>query len=551
MFAATGAIWLGVFVVLPWCLQEVPPFIADLLRFGDGNPSGDGATGLDGLLAALGISGVLAASVKTFSEYAVKQGRAHLPLIVKFAVGVVLPLLGVLVFLDQLEFAAANGPSGRMLGFGIGMNLGLLPAVLASDIGRFVIVVIGLFLLGTIDAHSWSLFPFYKRRLSEAYTIGRTKPMEAAEVPYEQGPILIAPSTAPPGDRSSRAARALRKTGHSYLTNESKDGHPGPQLVMCCAANVADAAVAPPGRRSVSFSVSREVLGSAELGWMTTTSYFDRLKPRRLSDVTLPSLMAISGAAVSPGMGKMSRGPTDSLLALLNIRLGVWIPSPAAVHDLPDGRTWRAWPWWGWYVREVFGWFPSRASFLYVSDGGHWENLGLVELFRRGCTEIYCVSAAGDGRDSFSTIGEALALARELFGVESKVDLEPLRPPASAPQTPGTRSLRRRLSPDVSDDDATRANTWAPQGDVNGTFTYPDGRSGRIVIIEANLAEAVPWDVQAWAEGNEAFPDDPTTDQLFSHRQFESYRALGRSQMNNALDRPQSETESTPASPIV
>ncbi len=397
-------------------------------------------------------------------------------------------------------------------------------------------------MLATIDAHSWSLFPFYKRRLSEAYTIGRTAPDEIGEVPYEEGPILIAPSTAPARRARWRALtnvpepeRALRSVGHSYLSNErSEDGSRGPELVMCCAANVADANVAPPGRRSVSFSVSREVIGSAELGWMDTTTYFDRLGRRRLSDVTLPSLMAISGAAVSPGMGKMSRGPTDSLLALLNIRLGVWLPSPAAVHGLPAGRLWRGLPWWGWYIREVLGWFPSRASYLYVSDGGHWENLGLVELFRRGCTEIYCISAAGDGRDSFSTIGEALALARELFGVECELDLSPLRPP-EAPAQPAPRSLRRRRSTTASDADAARANSWASSGHVEGTFRYPGGPLNRIVILEANLADGIPWDVQSWAESNDAFPDDPTTDQLFSHRQFESYRALGRTQMSSAL----------------
>jgi hypothetical protein len=46
-------------------------------------------------------------------------------------------------------------------------------------------------------------------------------------------------------------------------------------------------------------------------------------------------------------------------------------------------------------------------AFLYVTDGGHWENLGLVELLRRGCTKIYCFDAAGDKEQTFFTIGEA------------------------------------------------------------------------------------------------------------------------------------------------
>ena len=54
----------------------------------------------------------------------------------------------------------------------------------------------------------------------------------------------------------------------------------------------------------------------------------------------------------------------------------------------------------------------EKNAYLYVSDGGHWENLGLVELLRRGCTRIVCINAGGDHQDSFGTIGEAMALAR-------------------------------------------------------------------------------------------------------------------------------------------
>jgi hypothetical protein len=233
-------------------------------------------------------------------------------------------------------------------------------------------------------------------------------------------------------------------------------------------------------------------------------------------------------------MGKMSRGPIDALLALLNVRLGVWLPSPAVVQTRGENSRWKRLPWWGWYLCEVLGRFPKSAKYLYVSDGGHWENLGLVELFRRGCTRIYCISAAGDGPESFSTIGEAIALAREEVGVDLSVDLSKLRRPSKSPDSL-SRPLRRR--PKAKTAEQLADADWATAGHVLGTFTYPPTKPGGetvrgvIVILEANLAEDVPWDVQTWAEGNIAFPDDPTTDQLFSHRQFESYRALGRAQM--------------------
>lgn len=69
-----------------------------------------------------------------------------------------------------------------------------------------------------------------------------------------------------------------------------------------------------------------------------------------------------------------------------------------------------------------------RRRFVYISDGGHWGNLGLVELLRRGCTEILCLDASGDQVDTFHTIGSAIALARDELRIEIDLDLTPLRP---------------------------------------------------------------------------------------------------------------------------
>ena len=175
MFAITGGAWLVLFVVLPWCVQEVPPFLSELLHIsGDkGGSSGDGATGLDAVLATLGLTGLLAGAVRAFSGFAYRHGKAHLGLVTKVAVSILLPLVGVVVFLDLLEFATANGPDGELIGFGIGMGHGT-SHWLASDVGRWCLVLLGLLVLATIEAHAWSMFPFYKRRLSEAYAIART-----------------------------------------------------------------------------------------------------------------------------------------------------------------------------------------------------------------------------------------------------------------------------------------------------------------------------------------------------------------------------------------
>ena len=320
----------------------------------------------------------------------------------------------------------------------------------------------------------------------------------------------------------------------------------------------------------MSFTFSGTAVGGPEVGWMPTADYLNHLSPRRQRDLTIPAAMAVSGAAVSPAMGKMGMGPLGRLLAVLNVRLGVWLPNPNWVRQMPDDQVWKGRPGWPWFLREVLGRHRADARYLYVSDGGHWENLGLVELFRRGCTEVYCLSAAGDGTASFGTLGEAIALAREELGVEVSIELEELRAGASGETSPaaplpvafgpepdaepGTppvapaavatggglsgrvrRTLRRKLPAGITET-PTAARAYA-----TGTFTYPpaapgeDPVTGVLHVLEATLTDDIPWDVQAHAERWPDFPDDSTADQTFSHRQFESYRELGHYQVDRLL----------------
>jgi hypothetical protein len=172
--------------------------------------------------------------------------------------------------------------------------------------------------------------------------------------------------------------------------------------------------------------------------------------------------------------------------------------------------------------------FRGDASYLYVSDGGHWENLGLIELLRRGCNRIYLVSAAGDGAQGFGTIGEAIALAREELGIEIEgLDLDRLRLPDGEPAEDEEVLIHS---------DGTTQH-FASVTHITGKLcrTGDDESYGTIVVLEANLTSGIPWDVQAYAEQNLQFPDDSTLDQFFDHRQFESYRSLGYHQMREAL----------------
>jgi hypothetical protein len=148
---------------------------------------------------------------------------------------------------------------------------------------------------------------------------------------------------------------------------------------------------------------------------------------------------------------------------------------------------------------------------VYVTDGGHYENLGLVEALRRGATEIIVFDASGDPPESWATFGQAVETARADLGVE--IDLDPTR------MRPAAGSNR------------------APTLVAEGTCTYPNGVRARLWLCKLALPEtaSASWDVFAWAGGHSSFPHDSTAQQLYGDQEFEAYRRLGEVAAQMAL----------------
>jgi hypothetical protein len=240
---------------------------------------------------------------------------------------------------------------------------------------------------------------------------------------------------------------------------------------------------------------------------------FARILGDRANNISLGVAVAVSGAALSPSMGKMTKRSIRFLMGLLNVRLGMWLPNPWWEKQ---GKWWsrletkgrvqrflRTRPRPRFLLREITGSNHANSKFLYVSDGGHYENLGLVELLRRGCTVIYCMDAAGDQGDTFFTLGEALELARTELQVQIDIRPDALRPD--------------KESGEASTDFAV------------GRITYPNGVQGVLVYGKANVTGEAPWDVRAFREKDRRFPNHGTVDQFFDEQKFEAYRTLGYS----------------------
>jgi len=366
------------------------------------------------------------------------------------------------------------------------------------------------------DANRTSLHQFYRERLATAYLVERVDESTAQAMPGNR-PLPV-----------------------SEYAGARPDGVDGPELVMAAVANVADEEFVPTGRGCVPFIIDASNTGvigdrSLPIGGRTKTRDYEAFADFGRRDLTVPAAMAISGAAVSPLVGRASARtrPVRVLLTVLNARLGVWLPNPYGQPPRVVRRALRlrrqydaggvtrprranvvAWevaarvvsvaskP--GPYrlLREAFGRPSLSDRKLYVTDGGHYDNLGLLEALRRRPRQVIVIDASNDAANSFGALAEAIATARMDLGVEVSVDVSPL-------QASGDRRA---------------AKAWA-----TGLATYDDSDdTTEIVFLKAQLVPRLPWDVEHYARENPDFPRRSTSRQFFDEWDFEAYRELGQ-----------------------
>jgi hypothetical protein len=344
------------------------------------------------------------------------------------------------------------------------------------------------------DLNKWSLHAIYEERLADAFGVERCGPNE--------------PDSTTVGDEAARTRVEPLQLSMSQPADF-------PEVLVCGTANVFQYGVAPTARGAAPFLFSAAFVGdNDEISGAAKTDLYELWGFDQPEDLGLTTAISISGAAVAPVMGAMTRRPLRFLLALANIRLGVWLPKPNRLaHFGFGGRT----PGPSYLLLdEMLGMGRNRDPFVYVTDGGHYDNLGLLELFRRKCDWIWCIDASGDKIDTFSTLGNALAMAEADLGVTVKIN--PQRDMAPAP---GSRYVRRPF--------------------CVGAVTYYDRKRNRVekkgtlVVVKAGVPENAPWSVRSYQIENPDFPCDPTLDQLYTASRCDAYVQLGRFAMSEAV----------------
>ena len=220
------------------------------------------------------------------------------------------------------------------------------------------------------------------------------------------------------------------------------------------------------------------------------------------SGLSLGMALAVSGAAASSSMGIYSSKTRAFLLTLANARLGLWFGNPrnATTWKISDPALGV-----GPLVRELLGLTTDHNPYVYLSDGGHYENLGLWEMVARRCAFIVIADAGCDPEYRFDDLANAIRRIRLDLGI-----------PIQFPSIPMTR------------DGQAHGN---PHG-VIGRIRYSvvdgaDAPDGTILYLKATLSGDEPIDVLNFAQSDTAFPHDSTSDQFFDEAHFESYRTLG------------------------
>ena len=224
--------------------------------------------------------------------------------------------------------------------------------------------------------------------------------------------------------------------------------------------------------------------------------------------ISLGSAITISGAAASPNMGYHSSPLVTFILTLLNVRLGAWLGNPGKAGDDTfqlgyPGSSVRP------IIDEAFGLTNDTSPYVYLSDGGHFENLGLYEMVLRRCHFILVSDAGQDPECSFADLGEAVRKIRIDFGIPIDFGQMTIYP-------------RSQIDP-LKKRGHNCAIGRVRYSAVDGS-NAPDGI---IVYIKPACYGDEPRDIYEYFKRSETFPHESTADQFFSESQFESYRMLG------------------------
>jgi Patatin-like phospholipase len=357
-----------------------------------------------------------------------------------------------------------------------------------------VFLLATLLLSWRVDVNEFSIHHLYRNRLVRCYL--------GASVPKRNAQPFTGFSDA---DEVPLAALQI-----PYDAEDGVDDRPLP--ILNTSLNVVrgkELALQTRKARSFAFTplyagFTRPVAGSMDgesVFTSTRTAGADRINSK--FGVRLGTAMAISGAAASPNMGSYSAPDLAFLMTLFDVRLGWWMANP-------KGKSWRnGSPYLGfyWLLRELLGATDDDSQYVYLSDGGHFENLAMYELVRRRCKVIIACDASCDAAYGRSDLHNAMERCRVDFGVDIEMKADELG----------------KILPDGK---PPRATAHYAVGIIHYVPGDKDS-DGVLIYLKPALVKDDAADLLGYASANSAFPHDTTANQFFDESHFENYRAMG------------------------
>jgi hypothetical protein len=284
-------------------------------------------------------------------------------------------------------------------------------------------------------------------------------------------------------------------------------------------------------RKAEPFTFSPISVGSWRLGYWPTEAYGGS------KGVTVGTAMAISGAAFNPNMGYNSSPLVTLLMTFFNARLGWWLPNPLWPHlrkwpaDSKKTRSFlaRNGPEWALMplLNEALGNTDDSYKWVELSDGGHFENLGLYEMVLRRCQHIIVVDADADSEFQFEDLGNAIRKIEIDLGIPITFpDF-----PEGLPMEKGVKSL----------------NIYCIRGTIQYDCIDSHAPQGELLFIKPMLNGSEPPDIRAYASSHQTFPHEATSNQFFNEAQFESYRHLGSWMISSYFENAPKNVQPAPA----
>lgn len=261
------------------------------------------------------------------------------------------------------------------------------------------------------------------------------------------------------------------------------------------------------------FLLSPYHLGCSRTGWQKSESHQENF-----GAISVASAMAASGAAANAHSAYAGVGLTRSVLVAtvmtaLNLRLGLWIRSPSSAR---------------WWITPklihpalTYGMlrlgYNSKCDFLELSDGGHFENLGIYELARRRVEVIFAIDAEQDNDIAMPGLLNAVRRVRDDFNTEIKLENGLDRLSANQELDYPANARVSRFPFLVAEIDYGPAPKAIPKAPTRGVLIY----------VKASLLNGLDALLKEYRARYPDFPHQSTGDQFFDAEQFDAYRELG------------------------